>query len=410
MKILWVNANFLHPTNKGGLIRTLGILRPLSRRHEIHYVAYRDPAYPEAPRRAGEYSFRAYPVEHGITEKHSPRFALEIAKGLVSAAPVAVSRFDSPQLRACLTGLLSRESFDRAVVDHLAPAAAYPDLPHSLLFQHNVETVIWERNAEHARGPLKRAYFRLQARRMFAFERKACLEAGHVAAVSKVDADLIRKMFGAEEVSVAPTGVDIDYFLPPPVSDRIADVAFVGSMDWLANVDGVTWFAEQVLPRIRQMRPGCRFAIAGRKPPKEILELARRDPNVIVTGTVPDVRPYLWGSAVSIVPLRIGGGTRMKIYEAMAAKVPVVSTRVGAEGLDVTPGENIRIADTPEEFAETCLELIEDRAAAQKVAAAAREMVAARFSWEKIAEEFERILLRTPAASRREMAQKGASI
>jgi glycosyltransferase involved in cell wall biosynthesis len=397
MKILWVNANFMHPTNKGGSIRTLGILRQLSRQHEIHYAAYENPACPEAPELAREYSYTAYPVAHRAVDKRSPRFALELAGSLFSDVPLAVSRFHSEKMRAVLAQLLERERFDRAVVDHLAISSCYPDLEHSLLFQHNVETVIWRRHVEHARDPLRKAYFRLQADRMLEYERKVCRAAGHTAAVSAVDAELMRTMFGVQKVSVVPTGVDVDYFAPPSPAAAASGLIFIGSMDWLANVDGVTWFARDVLPLIRRKRPECTFTIAGRLPPPEIRELGERDPRIIVTGTVPDVRPFLWGAAVSVVPLRIGGGTRLKIYEAMAAKVPIVSTTIGAEGLEVNPPDDIRIADTAEEFAAECLELLGDREAACRIATAAWTMVSSRFSWAQVAREFAGVLERAPA-------------
>lgn len=170
-------------------------------------------------------------------------------------------------------------------------------------------------------------------------------------------------------------------------------------MDWLPNVDGVLHFVREVLPLIRRRRPECTLAIVGRTPPSKISKLARQDPRILVSGTVPDIRPHLWGSSVSIVPLRIGGGTRLKIYESMAARVPVVSTSVGAEGLSVNPSENIRIADQPEGFAAQCLELLQDRPARERVVSSAWELVSARFSWEEVARSFERILEAAPAAS-----------
>jgi glycosyltransferase involved in cell wall biosynthesis len=159
-------------------------------------------------------------------------------------------------------------------------------------------------------------------------------------------------------------------------------------------------FAREILPLIRQQRPQCTVAIVGRKPSTSILALAQNDPLIQVTGTVPDVRPYLWGSAVSIVPLRIGGGTRLKVYEAMAAGVPVVSTTIGAEGLDVTHCDNIRLADNPEAFAAECIDLLDDRTGAERMAAYALEHVAAHFSWDSVTRDFEDILASTTAGSR----------
>ena len=399
MKILWVATNFLHPTNKGGLIRTLGILRHLSARHEIHYVAYADPEHPEGPERAGEYSARAYPYRFSIIDKRSFRFAGQLAAGLFSSVPLAISRFRSEELKQSLEELVRRERFDRVVADFLVATDYCPGLPNCVLFQHNVETMIWRRRAEHARDPLRKWFFGLQAERMFAYERAACRAVGRIVAVSASDAGLMHTLFGVDHISEIPTGVDVDYFSPKAAAEPFADLVFIGSMDWLPNVDGVRYFVSEVLPLIRRRRPECTFAIVGRTPPPGIAELAERDPYIRVTGTVPDVRPSLWGSAVSVVPLRIGGGTRLKIYESMAAGVPVVSTSVGAEGLDVHPPDDIRIADRPEEFAAHCLELLENRDEHRRIAERAREMVAANFSWQRVAALFAQVLEKAPSAS-----------
>ena len=400
MKILWVNTNFLHPTTKGGQIRTLEMLRWLSQWHEIHYVALEDPRSPEGPRRAGEYSSRAYPFRYTAPAKPSPAFYAELARGLFSAIPVAVSRFCPPGMRAFLADLIHKERFDRAVVDHLAPTSYFPDLEHSLFFQHNVETIIWRRNVEHAATPLRKLYFRLQAARMFEYERRVSLAAGHIVAVSEEDAAAMRSLFGVTRVTPISTGVNLEYFAPPRAQADLPpqpELVFIGSMDWLANIDAVTWFVRDVLPLIRRERPAIRLAVVGRTPSQEILDLAAADPGILVTGTVPDVRPYLWGAKISIVPLRIGGGTRLKIYESMAAGTAVVSTPIGAEGLQVRHPANIRLAETPGEFARECLDLLDHPEERLRMAAAAREMVAARCSWEAVAREFEPILDRAPA-------------
>jgi glycosyltransferase involved in cell wall biosynthesis len=293
--------------------------------------------------------------------------------------------------------LIRQERFDCAVVDHLAPTAYFPDLAHAVFFQHNVETVIWRRHAEHASGALRRWYMGLQAKRMYEYERRVSRAAGHIVAVSATDAAQMRDLFGVTRVSEIPTGVNLEYFQPPTQRPpEGADLVFIGSMDWLPNVDGILYFVREILPLIRRRRPDCSLAIVGRTPPPKITDLAERDPRIRVTGTVPDIRPYLWESAISIVPLRIGGGTRLKIYEAMAAKIPVVSTTVGAEGLTIHPPDDIRIADSPQDFADRCLELVADASERCRIAAAAWEMVNADFSWEQVARCFERILESAP--------------
>jgi glycosyltransferase involved in cell wall biosynthesis len=397
MKLLWVNTNFLHPTTKGGQIRTLEMLRQLHRRHEIHYVAIEDPLHPEGPARAKEYCARAYAFQHRVRDKRSPRFLAELAMNLFDPMPLAIRRYHPPGMGAFLQRLIETERFDRAVVDFLNPASYFPRLERGILFQHNVETMIWRRRAQHASDPLRRWYFQLQASRMFRFERQACRTAARVAAVSEQDARTMLELFDVTRVSAIPTGVDIEGLTPPvPPPEKTIDLVFVGSMDWLPIVDGIEWFVRDVLPLIRRQRPGCSLAIVGRTPPPSIAALGQRDERIRVTGTVPDIRPLLWSAAVSIVPLRIGGGTRLKIYESMAGRVPVVSTTVGAEGLEVHHPDDIRLADSPEAFAAACSELLANAELRRRQAAAAWELVATRFSWEHVAGCFERILDEAP--------------
>jgi glycosyltransferase involved in cell wall biosynthesis/ribosomal protein S18 acetylase RimI-like enzyme len=392
MKILWVKTDFLHPTTRGGQIRTLEILARLHARHQIHYVAFDDPKRPEGPERSVEYCSQAYPVPHAVPRKGSPGFIPQLVKGLFSRLPVAVGRYRSAAMARRIEALLERHRFDRLVCDFLAPAPNLTRLRDWVLFQHNVESAIWSRRADRARDPFRALYLRLQARRMHDYEGRACREAGRVLAVSRQDADLMRTLYGAFRIAVVPTGVDVDRFSPPPHAPKVADLVFVGSMDWLPNIDGMIFFAREILPRIRRERPGCSVAIVGRSPARAVSALAARDPRIVVTGTVEDVRPYLWGSSVAIVPLRIGGGTRLKIYEAMAAGVPVVSTAIGAEGLDVKSPENIRLADDPEGFAGACVELLVHDEVRRGQARAGLELVRARASWDAAAAVFEAAL------------------
>jgi polysaccharide biosynthesis protein PslH len=392
MKILWIKTDFLHPTTRGGQIRTLEMLRRLHERHEIHYVAFDNPAQPEGVKRSAEYCTRAYPIINRVVRRGSLRFAGQVAAGWFSSLPVAVARYHSEEMRRKIAELRRRERFDSVVCDFLAPAPNVEQMEEVVLFQHNVETTIWERHRDHAPDPLRKLYFGLQARRMQAYEGQVCRAAAGVVAVSEADAEAMRRRFGVSRVTAVPTGVDLDYFKPEAVRP-VADLVFIGSMDWMANIDGVEYFVRDVLPLIRGKRPDCTLAVVGRDPAARIRELGKRDPFIRVTGTVADVRPYLWGSRVSIVPLRVGGGTRLKIYESMAAQVPVVSTSVGAEGLEVDPAENIRIADSAESFAEECLALLEDAGERARMAQAGWELVAARFSWPQVARCFEQALV-----------------
>lgn len=389
MKLLWVAPCFLHPATRGGQIRTLEIVKRLHLRHEVHFAGLADPQQPEGPARANEYCSHSIAVTHVMPERGSFAFAGQVVRGAFHPMPVAIHRTDSPELRRQISQAMAAEQYDHVICDFLASVPNVAALERAVLFQHNVETMIWKRHAEHAPDPLRRAYFQLQAQRMERYEAEACRRASAVIAVSPGDRDHIRDIFGVQRVTDVPTGVDLAYFTPPVPAPTRSGLVFTGSMDWMPNIDGVLWFARNILPLIHRSHPECTLTIAGRKPTPAILELARTDPRILVTGTVPDIRPFLWEGAVAIVPLRIGGGTRLKIYESMAARIPVVSTTIGAEGLDYTDGETLLLADEPSTFAAACSRLLTNPSAASAIAGNAHAAVARSFSWDRVIDSFE---------------------
>jgi glycosyltransferase involved in cell wall biosynthesis len=392
MKILWMKSDYLHPTTRGGQIRTLGMLRCLHKRHEIHYVCLDDETNREGPARCSEYCAEAFPIKHSVPTRGSLRFAGQLARGLAEDLPVAVARYRSAAMKRRVADLLRANRYDCLVCDFLFPAPNVPNLAEAILFQHNVEAVIWKRHAAHAANPLARGYFSLQAARMERYEQAVCRAVRHVVAVSDVDRKIFESRYGVSGVSTVATGVDLDFFKRPDPAEAKADFVFLGSMDWLPNVDGARFFVEQIYPQIQAQMPDCRVALVGRRPDAAVQQLAQRCKNVIVTGTVEDVRPWLWGAAVSIVPLRIGGGTRLKIFEAMAAGTPVVSTTIGAEGLVLENGRHLLIEDDPKLFAEACVALLRDASRRHALAANGWNLVARHHSWEAITKEFESTL------------------
>lgn len=392
MKILWICPFFLHPTDRGAQIRTLGTLKELNNRHEIHFAALNDPRNIEGPQRSSEYSSRHISVAHCAPGRGSLGIVPQLACSIVNPMPMAVSRYASNELKLKIDALIAAEHYDSIVCDFLAAAPNLTDLGLCVLFQHNVETTIWQRHAQQSSSPLKKAFFQMQANKMQAYEKEVCKRSKHVIAVSDIDALRMRHMFGIENVTSVPTGVDVEYFATRGVAPHTSDIVFCGSMDWLPNVDAVEYFLSEVLPRIHEQIPGATFTIAGRSPDARVLKAVQGRTGVSVTGKVQDMRPYLWGSTISIVPIRIGGGTRLKIYECMAAGVPVVSTTVGAEGLRYQDGVDIVIADDPGGFAAACVRLLSEDAARRSIAANALAQVQARLSWEAVSREFEAIL------------------
>lgn len=392
MHILWLKTEFLHPVDKGGRIRTYQMLRAIAREHRVTYLTLDDgTAAPDAESLAREYSERVVRVPFAVAPRGSPRFFAELAGNLVSPLPYAVSRYRSARFEGELRRLAAAGDVDVVVCDFLAPAVNLPpDLPVPVvLFQHNVEAEIWRRHAEVRSNPVAKRYFGIQFDRMVRFEREVCRRVAHVVAVSEADERHFRERYGVAEASAVATGVDTAYFAPSGAAPRRPyELVFTGSMDWLPNEDGIAWFAERVLPRIRAELPEATLTVVGRNPTPAVLALGGGGRGIEVVGRVPDVRPFVERAALFVVPLRIGGGTRLKIYEAMAMGAPVVSTTVGAEGLPLRDGEHLALADEPEAFARACVALLRDRARAEALGARAQGYVRAHFDWERVAADF----------------------
>lgn len=396
MRIVWLKTELLHPIDKGGRIRTYHMLRQLCREHQLTYVTLDDgTAAPDARERAKEYCHELVTVPFRTQEKRSTAFYRELVGNVFSPLPYAIAKYRVPAFTAAIRA--AARHADVVVCDFLFPSVNIPkDLPAPVvLFQHNVEAQIWERHAAHAGNAVKRAYMREQWRRMRRFEGHECARFDHVIAVSEEDAELLRRDYSLGEVSAVPTGVDTEYFTPSGDGVRSEnELVFTGSMDWLPNEDAMQWFTAEIWPLIRSRMPDVRLSIVGRTPSAAVRELAERHPGVTVTGSVPDVRPYLERGSVFIIPLRIGGGTRLKVYEAMAMNIPVVSTRVGVEGLPLVDGQEYVAADSASAFADAVVRLLQDRPRAAALSQAAGSRVRREFGWNEVARRFAQICAR----------------
>jgi sugar transferase (PEP-CTERM/EpsH1 system associated) len=269
-----------------------------------------------------------------------------------------------------------------------------------VVFTHNVESEIWRRHAETASG-LTRPLYRAQYRRMLRFEHRALDRFEGVLAVSATDRDTLTRIYHDAihgPVHVVQTGVDTGFFEPAPTPAGSRALVFTGSMDWLPNEDAMLYFCRDVLPRIRAQEPHVSLSIVGRAPTPAVARLAQ-EAGVSVTGRVDDVRPYMAESAVYVVPLRIGGGTRLKIFEAMAMGKAVVSTTVGAEGLPVHDGEHLLLADDSESFASAVVRLLRDDDRRRSLEAAARTLVVEHYDWAAVAGDLDRALTRVAEGS-----------
>ena len=390
MRILWLKTELLHPVDKGGKIRTYQMLKALKREHQITYLTLDDGASgDEARAKATEYCHELVCVPHSTRAKFTPGFYWELARNLASSLPYFMRKYVAPAMRREIEVRMS--GCDVLVCDFLQPSVNMPArvTAPTVLFQHNVEAMIWRRHYEVQANPLKKAYLYGQWRKAFAYERAACRRFDQVIAVSREDAETMRREYGVTSVADVPTGVDTEFFRPRGDAQSTPhSLVFTGSMDWLPNEDAMQYFIREIMPRIRQSVPRVTLTIVGRDPFPSLIEQSRRDPAITVTGRVEDVRPYMERAAAYVVPIRIGGGTRLKIYEAMAMKLPVVSTTIGAEGLPVRAGEELLIADEPEEFAAACVRVLNDDALARTLGAQAAATVRTRFGWDRVAAEF----------------------
>ena len=404
MHILWIKTELLHPVDKGGRIRTYQMLRQLRREHRITYLALDDGAGgPEAIERASEYCHDVGAVPFSTRAKRTKGFYWELLQNLASPLPYAVAKYRSPALTRELRRLVAAGDVDVIVCDFLFPSLNVPsDLGAPMvLFQHNVEAAIWERHAQVARHPVKRLYMREQWRRMRAFEGRECRRFDKVVAVSKEDCAVLERTYGLGGVEEVPTGVDTEFFRPSGTIGRNRnEIVFTGSMDWLPNEDAVAWFADAILPRIRAEVPDATFTIVGRTPSQPGLDLARTHEGITVTGSVPDVRPYMERAAAFVIPLRIAGGTRLKVYEAMGMEIPMVSTTIGIEGLPVRHDAELLVADEPEAFAAAVVRLLRDSQLGARLAANAARRVRTEFGWREVASRFASICGALPAERR----------
>ena len=392
MRILWVKAGKLLPVDTGGKIRSYNLLKHLSSENDTTLLTYYDGPRDSSCEQQITQQFSAVAINTGLSQSKQGQ-VLNYLKCLPLSAPFAVSKFTSTQVKRRIREWDKEGKFDVLISDFLSASWNFDSSlkTPTVLFQHNVESALWQRQAKHEANAVKNIAFKLEASKMLKYETDAVKRFDHVIAVSNHDRDLMSKMTDREKISVVPTGVDLVEFAKEGSGDEIVEpiVLFLGSMDWPANVDGVDFFCREVWQQVKTAVPEAKFYIVGRNPPPRITKLA--SDSIVVTGRVESVMPFIRKAAVFIVPLRIGGGTRLKIYEAMAAGKAVVSTSVGAEGLDFHDGEDILIADEADKFASDVVELLVNKDRRIKLGGSAAKL-AAQYDWATIAKRFEEIL------------------
>ena len=394
MKILWVKAGGLVPPDTGGKIRSYNILCELARQHSVtffsFYTAHDNDSHPDLK----NIFDRVVCVPLKLPAPRSPAEILDYGVRLLSSQPYGITKYCRPEVRRRLRALLKEEGYDVILCDFMAAAGVVPwECPTpKVLFTHNVEATIWRRHYEVATNPIWKAISLREWRKMEAAEQRYLRLADRVLTVSETDRDAFAPLVDPGKLTVIPTGVDVEYFQPTPVEETPNSLVFTGSMDWLPNEDAILYFADAILPLIKQQCPEISLEVVGRSPSRKLQALAETEKGIRLTGWVENIRPFVARGSICIVPLRIGGGTRLKIFEAMAMGKAIVSTSVGAEGLPVQSGENIILADGPQDFADSVITLLRDSNERKRLGTAARTLVQEKYSWLKVAETFARTL------------------
>ncbi|MFG6466420.1 glycosyltransferase family 4 protein [Roseateles sp. BYS87W] len=389
---------FLFPADAGGKIRTGNILRGLKELGEfdITLVSPADAQQQSAWQEA--LSGLCHRFVGWAPAPARPRW--QRAPDLLSALPINVASDRTPAALAAVEQLLAGEAFDVVVFDFVHSAVLRPAAwsGASVCFTHNVEAEIFARHAKTASSALLRWLWASQAAKMRRFEHDALARFTRVVTVSERDAETFQQNDGLQTARAIPTGVDLDFFAwQAPTSDAPV-VVFTGSMDWEANVDGIRFYIEEVWPHVLAQVPNAQLRVVGKNPPAALVE--RRVPGVSFTGFVDDVRDHARDALAFVIPLRVGGGTRIKAFEAMAMGLPVVSTTIGVEGLAVADGTHFLRADGAAALAEATLRLLRDTVLRLKLSRAARELVESQFGHRVASQVFAQILHEAVEASR----------
>lgn len=386
MRLLYLSVEFPRPVNNGLRMRIWSILTGLAAEgHETTLLSFTSdkdsvvelPALKEICKRV-----EIVPLALRSLSASGDYFVR--LRAVLEGASYAAQRFASPAMQKLISKYLVEEAPEAIICDTVFSTVNLPvaEVP-IFINNHNVEHLIVERYAEFERNPFVRIYAGMEARRMRKWEKGVCERASVCMVCSENDRQLLAALAPGTQVAIVPNVVDTDrYSATPAAASNI--VLFQGGMDWFPNRDGLQYFLTEIFPLIRHKLPDAEFIAAGRNPSPELVARFSVIPGVTFTGTVPDIRPYLEQAGVCVVPLRVGGGTRLKILEAAAAGKAIVSTRLGAEGLEFAEGQDIVLADDPRSFAEQVIGLLENPVRRKTMGEAANRRVRERYSYDTL--------------------------
>lgn len=384
MKILILSARLPYPCDTGAKIRAFQLMKALASRHQVTLLTFYGHPKEECHfSKIKEMGVTLVPILRRKIDQ--PVGVKEVVSGVVSCLPFTVTKYSDPRMRTSLAKLIPTHDAIHCEHMHMAQYLTEVQGKIKILDAHNVEAQIAARlvNIE-KKNLIKRILLSLNSRLMHRYEKEICRMFDLVLAVSKQDHDIYASDYLAKNVRIMENGVDLEHFkkASPDIHEQLK-LVFVGLMEWMPNKDGVKFFVADILPKIKKEFPEVKLDLVGKDPPEDVARLSDL-PGVRVTGTVDDIRPYVWDSMVYVVPLRFGGGTRLKILEAFAMHKPVVSTALGCEGIQCTHDKELMIADTPKEFAEAVITLLKDASLRKRLSDNASMCVKENYGWQSL--------------------------
>jgi glycosyltransferase involved in cell wall biosynthesis len=393
MRVVLFDADVSYPPTSGKRLRTLNLMLRLAERHRITYLGRLTGERTDDP------AAREFLKDHGIEpifvhaplpKKSGPAFYARLAANVIRRWPYSVTSHQSEELRQAVRRLAAEKTIDLWQVEWpgYLPMVERGGAPR-VIVAHNVESLLWRRYYETARNPLKRAFLKNQWRGMETFERWVVHEAERVVAVSDEDARIFRTRFGAERVDVVDNGVDPAHFAEVSGAHDPHTILFLGALDWMPNQDGVGLLLDRIFPEVRRQEPSAKLLIVGRNPSAAMRERVAKLDGVELHADVADVRPFLGRAGMLAVPLRIGGGSRLKILEALASNLPVIASRVGAEGLHLTPGKHYVQAEE-DAMAAAIVHAMRQPDAIRNMTEEGRALVREQYDWSALARKLER--------------------
>lgn len=400
MEVLLLTQIVPFPPDSGPKIKTFHVIQSLSQRHNITLACFvRSQQEVEQAMELKEYCKEVHPVP---LRRSVIRDGYFLGRSLVSSQPFLILRDFYPAMKDAVRRTSNERRFDIVHADQLSMAqyGLMASGKARIFDAHNAVWSIVRRLSQVERLGPKKLLLDLEWHKMRRYEGWVCGQFDHVLSVTREDAEALQSAAGARPLqsTIIPIAVDVLGSRPLERRPEAKHIISVGTMFYPPNIDGVLWFIKEVFPLVKQGSPETKFYVVGARPPRVIQELAEHDPSIVVTGYVDDLRPLLQDSALLVVPLRSGSGMRVKILESFAWGLPIVSTTIGYEGIEVTPGQDILAADSPQEFARAALEIIRNSDLAQRISQNGRRLAEEKYDWRAVCERLNGVYEQAVAA------------